>query len=169
MVVQHAHGAAEHLMAQSVRALRAISGDQVMQIEREGRAAGLPGAYLPRHIEVAPPGIGYGLIEEKIEAILFVFAFGGDVRRLCRDVEAVNAAQGRHFVVQQRAQRGRGGGDGERVAHRPPRRLRYSSRPSGWAPRGARSCDAAGAGMARTSTRPIVTLMTGADISGSVA
>jgi hypothetical protein len=128
MIVHHAHRAAEYTMAEGVVVALAapVRGEEVMQVQRERRHAGLAGTDLTRHVLVAPCGVDDGLIQEHVQLRLGD-VLAREVERLRRDLEIGKlGVERRNTVEQQVAQRRCASGDGERVAHRcAPRFCRY--------------------------------------------
>src|ERR1700722_371856 len=132
----------------------AVRGDHVVQDQRQRREAGFPGPYR-RHVLVAPGRIESRVVEEDVE---LVAGRGqpGLVRRTDRDARA--PGERLDGLGQQLLQGAGDGGDRKRVTHLlSPRACRCSASVT----IGRRSPSGrvlgAGAGTARTSTRPIVT------------
>ena len=155
--MERAHGAAQEALGLQL-GLVAVEREQVVQVEGHPGALRQATVRAPRgEVLVAPGGVMGDLVEEQVDgggrvvAGRAVWAGGG--HRRPRDI-------GPGGALQEVAQGGGDGGDGEVVAHRPApsRCLRYcSSVNSGSGPGSGAGSGAGGTGVPRTSIRPIVT------------
>src|SRR6266540_2396867 len=169
MVVQDAHRPPENEVAERVLVVLAVGGEQVVQVERQWRRAGLARFDLAGHVHVPPGGAERGVVQEDVELVGGAVGTGpvrwpgcnGGIRRVIPSALAEELAQG-----------GGDGGDRQGIAHPAPprdRRRRYSSRVTG-SGRGTGRLGGSAAGLARTSTRPMVTwMMAGPGVASSAA
>ena len=112
-----------HRIAQKdfgVEVLAAVSGDQVVQVQRQRRIAdALAIVAVRRQIGVAPALVRRHLIQEQIDLVRFLRAAGDTIRRRCADLEAADGGKVivDQAIVQQVHQHGGNRGNGKRAAH----------------------------------------------------
>jgi hypothetical protein len=118
-VVQGAHRRGQHAVTDRVVIVLAAApgSDHIVQVQRQRRRRGLAGAHLAGQVEIAPGSIGDHLVQEQVELRL-ADPLARHVRRLQGHFQIAQLGiQRGHLRQQQIAQRARGRGDRQHVAH----------------------------------------------------